>query len=302
MQAQTTSGEFVPTGHFYSAVPNLDEASKYYEGMNRRDPTSVPGVDLQMAQQWQLLAELEGFVHEVPFGDRPQNGLRYGFDNGAFGHGDGTMLHLMLRHLRPRRVIEVGSGHSSACTLDTLERFIGDTEVTFIEPYTELLRSLLTVEDVANVNVIEHRVQDVELDVFEELSAGDLFFIDSTHVSKAGSDVNYLFFEVLPSLQPGVVIHIHDIFPGFEYPWGWIAEGRAWQEDYLLRAFLQYNSEFEVLLWPSLLARLDPHSVFERVPQMAKNPGGSIYLRRKMQAAKAENSVALETGSTQSRV
>lgn len=281
--AQAARGaEFVPPGHFYSAVPDIAEARRFYDRLESHPLDAIPGVELRVDEQWQLLAELSHFLDSMPFSELPQAGLRYGFQNGAFGHGDGTMLHLMLRRVRPARLIEIGSGHSSACTLDTIDLFLDNRcSVTFIEPYDQLLRSLLKPGDEDWVTIVAEPVQHVPLSAFQGLEDGDLLFIDSTHVSKAGSDVNFLFFEVLPALAPGVVIHLHDVFPGFEYPWEWIAEGRAWQEDYLLRAFLQFNEEFDVLLWPSLLARLDEGAVTRDFPQMKMNPGGSIYLRRR---------------------
>ena len=87
--------------------------------------------------------------------------------------------------------------------------------------------------------------------MFDQLESRDVLFIDSTHVSKLGSDVNYIFFEILPRLKPGVVIHLHDIYVGFEYPKPWVTEDRAWNEAYLLRAFLEYNERFRILLFIS---------------------------------------------------
>ena len=109
----------------------------------------------------------------------------------------------MLRHVQPRRVVEVGSGYSSAMMLDTAEGWLDpDVDITFIEPYDELLRSLLRPGDDERVTILDSAVQDVDLVVFTRLEAGDILFIDSTHVVKAGSDVNHLFFEVLPRWRP----------------------------------------------------------------------------------------------------
>lgn len=275
------SGEFVPPGHFYSAIADRGDIKSRWNSIYGRDPKAIAGVDLRLDSQWALVAELSKLLESMPFGEHPHGGLRYGFENGAYSYADGTFLHLMLRSLRPRRIIEVGSGHSSACTLDTVGRFLGgETSCTFIEPYDALLRSLLRPRDEEAVEILTTTVQNVPVARFEELEANDLLFIDSTHVSKVGSDVNYLFFEVLPALKPGVYVHIHDVFPGFEYPWEWVEEGRAWTEDYLLRAFLQFNPAFEVVLWVPLLSVVDPERLYAAVPVAAKNPGGAIYLRR----------------------
>ena len=118
------------------------------------------------------------------------------------------------------------------------------------------------------------------LDDLRTLAAGDVLFVDSTHVSRTGSDVNRIVFEILPALAPGVFVHLHDMFPGFEYPAPWVFEGRAWTELYLVRAFLQYNESFEIVLWPNLLAMLDHGDVIGRFPIAAANIGGSLWLRK----------------------
>jgi Methyltransferase domain len=276
-------GEFVAPGHFYSAIPNREELEGRRVEVFDRDPTDIPGVDLRMDAQWALLDELAPNVAEMPFGDSPTDELRYGFANDAFSYADGMFLHLMLRQLRPARVIEVGSGHSSACTLDTVGEFLGGApRCTFVEPYDRLLRSMLRRGDLERVEILTTPVQSVPLARFAELEANDLLFIDSTHVAKAGSDVNYLLFDVLPVLSPGVYVHLHDVFPGFEYPWAWVEQGRAWNEDYMLRAFLQFNDSFEIVLWPNLLAATDSARIAANFPLVMKNRGGSIYLRRRL--------------------
>ena len=108
-----------------------------------------------------------------------------------------------------------------------------------------------------------------------------MLFIDSTHVAKVGSDVTTLFFDVLPTLKPGVLVHIHDVLWPFEYPRSWYLQGRSWNEAYLLRAFLQYNEEFEILLFNSFLGTHYAGDVAEILPLCAKNPGGSLWLRRR---------------------
>lgn len=273
---------FRPPGHYYSPDPDLEQLRPRRERLFTTDATQVAGIDLAWDAQLKLLDELAPLVPDVPFETGPRPDLRYRFDNGSYAYGDGLFLHLMLRWLQPRRFIEVGSGHSSACVLDTTERFLGNTTgLTFIEPYDELLRSLLRPGDEDRVEILSQAVQDVPVDRFGELERGDLLLIDSTHVSKLGSDVNHLLFEVLPRLAPGVVVHVHDIFPGFDYPWEWHEEGRVWTEAYLLRAFLQFNSAFEVVLWPPLIAAVAPERLRDRFPVAERNPGGSIYLRRR---------------------
>ena len=124
-------------------------------------------------------------------------------------------------------------------------------------------------------------VQDVPLDTFAALRAGDVLFVDSSHVVKTGSDVHHLFTKVLPVLCAGVVVHVHDVFWPFEYLRHWISEGRAWNEAYLLHAFLMYNDTFEIVLWNHWLATAHPEIVASELPAMLENPGGALWMRRR---------------------
>jgi hypothetical protein len=187
----------------------------------------------------------------------------------------------MLRHLRPKRVIEVGSGFSSAVTLDTNDRFFGGSiACTFIEPYPDRLRSLLRGDDAARTKILELPLQDVPTDVFATLEANDVLFIDSTHVSKVNSDVNTAFFDILPKLRPGVHVHFHDIFYPFEYPREWVFEGRNWTEAYVLRAFLSFNTAFRVRWFTTFLTTFHRERFAAAMPGYLINPGGSIWLQR----------------------
>jgi hypothetical protein len=181
--------------------------------------------------------------------------LRYQFDNSFFSYDDGLVLHCMLRRLRPHRVVEVGSGWSSACMLDTNDLFLdGATQLTFIDVETDRLESLLRAGDRELVTVHQAPVQAVDPAVFTELQGGDVLFIDSSHVTKAGGDVNLLLLDVVPSLPPGVIVHVHDIPWPFEYAVPWAQEGRFWNEAYLMRALLTHNSRLSILWFNSYLA------------------------------------------------
>ena len=271
---------WVPPGHFYSPFPDLEDYDR--RAADLRDPyRDVPAIDLREPEQLDLVDAVGALVADIAFPEHPDpNGTtRYWFDNPAYAHGDGTVLHGMLRHLRPRRVVEVGSGFSSAMILDTVDGWLTGTELTFIEPHPGLVRGLLRPGDEQRVTIHEAAVQDVSPDVFDQLDRGDVLFVDSTHVVKAGSDVNHLVFEVLPRLRAGVWVHLHDIFFPFEYPEAWVREGRAWHEAYLVRAFLAFNASFDIrwfqdFLWARHRERL------ERIPWVAKNPGANLWLEK----------------------
>jgi predicted O-methyltransferase YrrM len=187
----------------------------------------------------------------------------------------------MIRHARPRKIVEVGSGYSSCVILDTNEIFLNNTvNCTFIEPYPKRLFSLVKEDDKSHFELIEKNLQDVDLKQFQQLSNNDILFIDSTHVSKTNSDVNYILFKILPSLQPGVLIHFHDILYPFEYPKAWLYEGRAWNEAYILRSFLQYNSSFKIEFFNTFLEHFHSALFLEKMPLCMKNTGASIWLRK----------------------
>jgi len=272
---------FVPPGHYYSAIPSLDEVERHAAKLFDRSAREISGVDLREGEQLTLLQEFAGYYAEQPFPITKEAGTRYYFENPAYAYSDALFLYSMIRHARPRKIIEVGSGFSSAATLDTNERFFqGSIDCVFIEPYPELLQSLLSPSDKERVTIHAQPLQEVPLSQFRELAANDILFIDSTHVSKIGSDVNYIFFEILPALAPGVFVHFHDIFHPFEYPESWIRDGRTWQEAYLLRAFLAFNTSFRVVAFNTFLAEHHRPWFEEHMPLCLSNPGGSIWLQR----------------------
>lgn len=278
---QEAAPQFVPPGHFYSAVPRLADIRARASHIFDRSRRAVWGINLREAEQLALLEHFSEYYRDQPFQATHKEGYRYFFENDAYSYSDALFLHCMLRHVRPKRVIEVGSGYSSAATLDTCEFFLGNAvDCTFIDPYADLLRSILKLGDTERIHIIEKPLQDVPVTVFECLRENDILFIDSTHVSRVGSDVNYIFFEILPLLRPGVFIHFHDVFWPFEYPESWIEEGRQWQEDYVLRAFLEFNQAFEIVVFNTFLETFHRDWFEEYMPLCLKNPGGSIWLRR----------------------
>ena len=173
-----------------------------------------------------------------PYGEPAETGGFY-LGNDYFEAVDAEVYHSLIRHYRPRQVLEIGSGNSTVVALRAaaMNRHEGaETLVTCIEPYPEpgLRRSLQGAG-----KLIERPVQEVGFEVFEDLSRNDILFIDSSHVAKFGSDVVFEYLEVLPRLKPGVLVHVHDIFIPFDYPRKWIVdEHKFWNEQYLLQAFL----------------------------------------------------------------
>lgn len=269
---------FVAPGHYYSPDVNIEEVKKY-ENQIWNDKADIKGINLNVEEQEKLVKSFEKYYNELPFTDSEQQGFRYYFNNSYYSYSDAIILYSFIRHYQPKNIIEVGSGFSSALMLDTKDKFKLDCNITFIEPFPVRLKSLLTDQDKNSYRIIEKGLQAVPLEEFSKLTKGDILFIDSTHVSKTGSDVNYIIFEILPILQAGVLIHIHDVFSSFEYPKKWVYEGRSWNEDYVLRAFLMYNKEFTIKMFTHYL-HTHHNQIFKNMPLCYKNKGANIWLEK----------------------
>jgi predicted O-methyltransferase YrrM len=271
-----------PNGHYYSPVFLIEEIKKREsEIWKNREINGISGIELRTEEQKKLVQQFGNYYAELPFRSEKQEKIRYQFENGYYSYTDGIILYSMIRNLEPKQIIEIGSGYSSTVMLDTNELFFGNKiDLTFIEPYPDRLYSLMKEGDKEKNKIIVSDVQQVSLTVFEKLNAGDILFIDSTHVSKTGSDVNYILFEILPILKKGVFIHFHDVFYPFEYPKEWVFKGINWNEDYILRAFLMYNEKFEIKLFSEYLHK-HHMDVFKGMPLCYKNPGGNLWIEKK---------------------
>lgn len=269
-----------PIGHFYSPIADPGDL-RAREARIWARVDEMPGIDLNVLAQFELLQSLEPYTRDIDWPiEQPDDPTRYFYGNDQFPVLDAEFLHAALRHFRPKRMIEVGSGWSSLITAEVNRTHL-DRSLDFscIEPYP---RQFL-IDGVDGITrLVRKKVEDVELAFFDQLGDGDILFIDSSHVSKAGSDVNYLFFEVVPRLRPGVMVHIHDIFLPDEYPKEWVIDqGRNWNEQYVVRAFMQFNTEWEVMWAGHFMGTRYTSSVmatFPRYPLLGG--GGSIWLRR----------------------
>jgi len=269
-----------PPGHFYSPIPAVRELKTIEEEIFNAPPR-IRGVDLNESEQLDLLKIFAGYYADQPFSEHKQPGRRYFFDNPNYTYSDAIVLYCMIRHLRPGRIVEIGSGYSSCAMLDVNELlFDNSIECTFIDPYPQLLQGLIQPSDKKRVRILARKVQEVDDAVFKELEPSDILFIDSSHLSKTGSDVNYIYFRILPLLREGVYIHVHDVFYPFEYPKEWVYEGRAWNEAYLVRAFLQYNRAFQIKFFNSFLIAAH-REVFQRnMPLCLKCPCANLWLKK----------------------
>ena len=181
-----------PTGHYHSPVVDPKTIGAYVTREQNTSPNDISGVPLDVAAMRRIWVQHLAFTRTCPFSIEPNGKDRYSFGTGPFPEGDGITLRMMLAHLRPRLVIEIGSGFSSACMLDSADHLnLADFHLTCIEPYPERLRSILRPADATRVRILETGVQEVSATIVDQLGPNDILFIDFTHVMKTGSDVHY---------------------------------------------------------------------------------------------------------------
>ena len=251
--------------HYYEPLPDFKSLSP--EQINRRH--TYPGIDFNWEHQLALISELTRYRDELP-------GLRFDCNNDYFNGFDAAAYYALVRHLRPQKIVEIGGGYSTQIAQHALARN-GQGRLTCIEPYPEqrLIAADLPIE------LIQKRVEETPLDFFSSLEANDILFIDSSHTVKFGSDVCFEILEVLPRLKPGVWIHVHDIFFPHDYPAEWLLNRRlALNEQYLLEAFLAFNSAFTPQLANHWIC-LDHTDEAERLwPNSTSLHGSSFWMKR----------------------
>lgn len=264
-------GFHVTPVHFHQPIPDTRELPETLW----EQPSELVGINMNEALQFDLLRH-----HLTKFRDEynnlpvePPPGQRRPF------HGvDALVAYCMVRHFQPRLIIEVGSGFSSL-VLSQAAAKNKNSALICIDPFPrDFVRNGLP----GLQSLIEKKVEDIVFEFFSQLQSGDILFIDSSHTVKIGGDVNHLFLEVLPRLKPGVIVHVHDIFLPLEYRRDWVLdEFRFWNEQYLLQAFLTFNSEFEVLLANSYLNHYHQEDLKSAFPNLSSWASGSFWMRRK---------------------
>lgn len=274
-------GWHLTANHFYSPIPDTREL-----GPALSATTDLPGIDMRDDAQQSLLAELSAEVGEewAALPRTPGGETEFFIDNQAFESVDAEVLYGLIRKFKPKRYCEIGSGWSTVCALTAARRNIAEghaCHLDAIEPYPHEFLQHLAGDPLLSLSVT--RAQDVPMELFSTLGAGDILFIDSSHVLRAGSDVQREFLEILPRLVPGVLVHVHDIFLPAEYPESWLLEDhRFWNEQYLLQAFLIGNRMFEVLFAASYMHQRHPEALKRAIPSYdpATRRPGSFWMRR----------------------
>jgi hypothetical protein len=272
---------------YYSPLPSVAHLKANEARWNR--PSSLRGIEYDLASMKQALVELlAGYLDEFltypPYAQIQKMGFGQGYTA-----VDALTLYMMIRHLKPRRYIEVGSGVSTYYCSLAAQRNESEghpLQITCIEPYP--FEKLATIP---GIRLLAQKVEDVEISLFQELQENDVLFIDSSHILRVDGDVPFLYLEVLPGIHPGVVTHIHDIPYPFNSPYPpkrWIfQEGwpMFWNEPMVLQAFLAFNKNFKICLSTPLIRYFDEPFLQQTIPiyeSVAQNPNtfSSIWLRR----------------------
>lgn len=242
-------GVYVIRDHYYEPKFVYDKA---FDASKER---ALP-ISTDIAEQLNYLSQLTKSTELAKLEINKSVNGNYYINNSNFGAGDAELYYLLIRDKKPKRIIEIGSGFSTLLGLLAIEKNRAegfDCQHTCIEPF-----EMPFLEKLAGIHLIRQTVESVPLDLFQSLEANDILFIDSSHIIRPGDDLLFIYFQILPILQKGVLIHIHDIFTPRHYPQEWLTKKmRFWNEQYLLEAFLYNNSGFKILFTLNHLVKTD---------------------------------------------
>ena len=246
-------GIFPITSNYYEPLFNFDNLEKKLS-----DKRNLPGIKFNIQNQ---IENLKKFNHKEELKD-----FNFNLNNNFYEAGDAEIYYQMIRYFKPKKIIEIGSGHSSLIAKEAIKynKEIDNiiTELTCIEPYEN---QWLEKNDIM---VIRQKVEKVEIDIFNNLNKNDILFIDSSHVIKPQGDIVKIFLEILPKLNSGVIIHIHDIFSSRDYPENWLkVENRFFNEQYLLEGILDNSNRYNVLLSLNMLK----HDFYNELKKVCPN-------------------------------
>lgn len=270
--------------HFYQPIPDINdlEERKVWDKVS-----NLTGIDFNDNVFLETLSSLQPWAGECKWSEEPtDNKDEFYINNTCFSYGCASILYTMIRKHRPRRIIEIGSGHSSKIIRQAVEKNRIDGKdcesYTIIDPYSEIeARS-------DKENILKERVECTDVNLFKELEQNDILFIDSSHVCRIGGDVNFEILEILPSLKKGVLVHFHDIDLPYEYSKVYATNPSFrmfWTESYLLQAFLSMNNNYKVIL-PMRYVQTRYKKEFNDVFLHGKNvdfwSSGSFWIQRIM--------------------
>ncbi|OGV52475.1 MAG: hypothetical protein A2X49_09170 [Lentisphaerae bacterium GWF2_52_8] len=274
-------------GDYYSPLPSVARLKTNINRWNR--PSSLHGVEYDLAGMKAMLAELlacylDEFLTYPTYAQVQEMGFGPGYTA-----VDALTLYMMIRHFKPQRYIEVGSGVSTYYCSLAAQRNMDEghpLQITCIEPYP--FEKLSTIP---GLRILPKEVQDTDISLFQQLQENDVFFIDSSHILRVDGDVPFLYLEVLPILNVGVVTHVHDIPYPYNFPFPpelWVFGQdwpMFWNEPMVLQAFLAFNKQFKITMSTPLIRHFDEAFLIKHIPfyeSVRQNPNAfsSLWLKR----------------------
>lgn len=269
-------GVFPIRNHYYEPqFDNRNPDPDFFEDRN------LQGINWNVSGQLEMLKKLSFSEELVNIPQEKPNVLKFYLNNGAFESGDAEYWYQIIRTVKPKRIFEVGSGNSTLMAINAINKNQDEDpsckcEHICIEPY-----EMPWLEE-AGVSVVRKKVEEVELSFFSQLQENDILFIDSSHIIRPQGDVLFEYLELLPSLNTGVIVHVHDIFSPKNYLKQWLQdEIRFWNEQYLLEAFLSHNSSWKIVAALNYLH----HNHYEKLKLVApylrpEREPGSFYIQK----------------------
>lgn len=269
-------GIFPIIDHYYEPLFNPKRLKHSY-GKDRQ----LNGIDFNLQEQLSLLKKFNYNTELKEIANMQASELTYSFSKGPFLSGDAEYLYNIIRLLKPKRIIEIGSGHSTLIVQHAIIKNLKENntyqcEHVCIEPFENLWLEKLPVK------VIRSLVEDVDENFFKQLNENDILFIDSSHIIRPQGDVLFEYLQILPILNKGVIVHIHDIFTPKDYLNEWITNGTLfWNEQYLLESFLSLNNSYNIIGALNYLKHNYYNELAEKCPMLTKDrEPGSFWIKR----------------------
>jgi len=271
-------GIFPIRDHYYQPLFQYAKLRHSPEDVRR-----LPGINMNIEGQLRFLSSLDyrQELISMQLFEPKERLLAFHFQNGSFESGDAEFLYQVIRHFKPRQIIEIGCGHSTKIACEALRKNNEEASIrttyTCIEPYEAPWLEKLPVR------VLRSPVEDCEMKMFEDLEEGDIVFIDSSHMIRPQGDVLFECLEILPTLKSGVIVHFHDIFTPRDYPEEWLREDvYLWNEQYIVEALLSNSDRYEVLASLNYLKHSHYDLLSKVCPYLEPNrEPGSFYIRVK---------------------
>ena len=256
-------GFHITRNHFYEPIPD----TRTLKDQLWLRQSQLVGIDINEQKQVEMINQFLRFKNEYDNFPKNRTSKAWQFyaNNPYFGPVDAEVLYCMIRHFQPKKIIEIGCGYSTYLSAEAIlkneEKSGYRADLIAVDPYpNRVLKSGFP----GLSRLITEKIEDIDLEEYKALKENDILFIDSSHVLKIGNDVHHEYLEILPRLNKGVIVHIHDIFVPCEYPKMWVLKMRRfWNEQYLVQAFLAFNNVFEVLWCGSYMHLKHPDKLAE---------------------------------------